>query len=269
MNIFRTLVLRSQILKHLAFILRNKLTIGDNSFQATNIHFKNNIIDMRRGKKQSLLCEATSFLRDCSVLMVGRENLVSVKKGTEVYGENGQAFHIDGNNNQVIIGENSSIRNTVFYISGNNNRIILSDDISCYGAEFHLRQDNNQIVIGKGTSFHGRNGYPVHIVGDEGRNIIIGDDCMFSKDIQIRSSDSHNIVDSSGHRLNPAEDVFIGDHVWISMGATLLKGTWIPSHSVIAAGAVCTSKYLEENSIIAGNPARVVKKQVDWDRKYL
>lgn len=268
-SVLRNLVYKSLFLRRVTLLAMNTLKIGENSLIADNIHFQKNNIRMNDGKSQRVVCADTSFLRDCKVLMTGKENVIEVNAETEIYGGRGQTFHVDGNNNHIMIGENSKIRNTTFYIQGSNNTIILEDNISCFGAEFQMRQDGNQLMIGEGTSFHGRDGYPVHIVCDEGSNVIIGEDCMLSKDIQIRSSDSHSIVDLCGNRLNPAEDVCIGDHVWISLGAIILKGTKIPSHTVIAAGAICTKKYTEEYTIIAGNPAKVVKRQIDWDRKFI
>ena len=43
----------------------------------------------------------------------------------------------------------------------------------------------------------------------------------------------------------------------------LLKGTEIPDYTVVAGGAICTKKY----TIIAGVPAKVVKRDINWDRE--
>lgn len=47
----------------------------------------------------------------------------------------------------------------------------------------------------------------------------------------------------------------------------LLKGTEIPDYTVVAGGAICTKKYTEANTIIAGVPAKVVKRDINWDRE--
>jgi acetyltransferase-like isoleucine patch superfamily enzyme len=52
--------------------------------------------------------------------------------------------------------------------------------------------------------------------------------------------------------------VKIGDNVWIGMNAVILKGVTIGDNSVVAAGAVVT-KSIAPNTIVAGNPAIVVK----------
>lgn len=109
----------------------------------------------------------------------------------------------------------------------------------------------------------------MHIALDEGSSITINEDCMFSNGIQIRSTDSHSIIDSTGKRINYAEDITIGEHCWIGLGCIILKGTTIAPHTVVAAGSICTTEYHKGNCIIAGNPAKVVKENIDWDRKYL
>jgi len=52
--------------------------------------------------------------------------------------------------------------------------------------------------------------------------------------------------------------VKICDNVWIGMNAVILKGVTIGENSVVAAGSVVT-KSVEPNTIVAGNPAQVVK----------
>lgn len=51
----------------------------------------------------------------------------------------------------------------------------------------------------------------------------------------------------------------IGDDCWVGAGATLLGGVVIGHGSVIGAGSVVT-KNIPENVIVAGNPARIIRK---------
>lgn len=242
--------------------------VKGNTLFAENIHFCRNVLNMS-SKGDKLICDSTSFMRHCIVNLNGASNIIKIDANTEIYGNGVQTFHVDGKGNEIIIGRNCVIRNTTFFIWGNNNKIRIGDNCSLMGVELHVEQNSNEINIGNGTTFHGREGYPIHMAVDEGSRIVIEDDCMLSNGIQIRSTDSHSIVDLQGYRLNRAEDIFIGKHCWISLGCIILKGTHIADCTVVAAGAVCTKKYLERNCIIAGNPAKVVKKEVDWDRKFL
>ena len=56
-----------------------------------------------------------------------------------------------------------------------------------------------------------------------------------------------------------ARSIYVGDRVWIGAGAIILGGVKIESDSVVAAGAVVT-KNVPSRCVVAGVPARVIKK---------
>ena len=57
----------------------------------------------------------------------------------------------------------------------------------------------------------------------------------------------------------PGQAIEIGDDVWIGANATVLKGACIGNGCIVATGAVVLSGEYPERSLIAGNPAKVVK----------
>ena len=61
-----------------------------------------------------------------------------------------------------------------------------------------------------------------------------------------------------------AKPIIIEDNVWITMNAIILPGVTIGKNSVIAAGSIVT-KSMPSNSLIGGNPAKVIK---EIDRSY-
>ena len=69
-------------------------------------------------------------------------------------------------------------------------------------------------------------------------------------------ADSEKRIDEQGVRTTP---VVIEDDVWIGANAVVLPGVRIGNHSVIAAGAVVT-KDVPSHSIVAGVPAKAIKK---------
>ena len=68
--------------------------------------------------------------------------------------------------------------------------------------------------------------------------------------------DTEKRIDEQGVSTNP---VTIEDDVWIGANAVILPGVTIGNHCVIAAGAVVT-KDVPPHSLVAGVPAKVIKK---------
>ncbi|WP_411063125.1 acyltransferase [Vibrio rotiferianus] len=57
-------------------------------------------------------------------------------------------------------------------------------------------------------------------------------------------------------------DTFIGDNVFIGAYAVITPGVSITNNVVIAAGSIVTKSIDESNCIVAGNPAKVIKRDV-------
>jgi acetyltransferase-like isoleucine patch superfamily enzyme len=68
--------------------------------------------------------------------------------------------------------------------------------------------------------------------------------------------DTEKRIDEQGVSTNP---VTIEDDVWIGANAVILPGVTIGNHCVVAAGAVVT-KDVPPHSLVAGVPAKVIKK---------
>lgn len=127
---------------------------------------------------------------------------------------------------------------------------------------FYMEDDGSSITIGRDFTMEGGN-----ISSTEGKSIIIGDDCMFSNDVEIQNDDSHPILDKeTGKRTNNAALVTIGDHVWITAHVRILKGAIIPDRSIMGNSSVVSAKFKESNSVYAGIPARLVKSNIMWER---
>ena len=57
----------------------------------------------------------------------------------------------------------------------------------------------------------------------------------------------------------PGEAIAIGDDVWVGANASILKGARLGDGCIVATGAVVTRGEYPPGSILAGNPARIVK----------
>ena len=93
-----------------------------------------------------------------------------------------------------------------------------------------------------------------HILGD----ITIGDSVMLGPKVVLWSRD-HGMDSGVVMRRQPhvVEPIVIGDDVWISAGAIVLKGVTVGNGAVIAAGAVVT-RDVAAGAIVAGVPARQI-----------
>ncbi len=167
---------------------------------------------------------------------------------------------VKGINNTITIKNLSRLVNCSIYISGNNNNIVISRRAGLNKTDLHMEDDNNKIFIGENTSIFG----DTQLAAMEGTSVRIGKDCMFSSDIQFRTGDSHSIIDSDGKRLNPSENIYIGNHVWVGTKVICLKGVHIADNCIVGAGSLLTKKFNEENVIVAGNPAKIVKHNINW-----
>jgi acetyltransferase-like isoleucine patch superfamily enzyme len=168
---------------------------------------------------------------------------------------------IEGDNNTIILDDDIKLRYSKITIVGDNNHCYLKKNSSLKYITAVLRNESS-IVIGKDTTIG-----KVEMIAVESSKIHIGDDCMIASGCELRTSDMHPIYSiNSGLRINLAKDIFIGNHVWLAKYVVINKGSYIANNICIGLGAIVTSKFEEENVILAGIPAKVIKKNVIWGR---
>src|SRR5438477_4956790 len=145
--------------------------------------------------------------------------------------------------------------------------VVIGNHVSCYAGCSFAVGENGRCVIGDFTLLNG-----ALIMAEE--KIEIGSYCLVSWGVGMADSDFHplepaqRLIDAQAlapyfNDLPPRSTlktvpVKIGDNVWIGMNAVILKGVTIGDNSIVAAGAVVT-KSIPANTIVAGNPAAVVK----------
>lgn len=178
---------------------------------------------------------------------------------------NGLTITINGNNNKISIELPVNFVNTSIVIDGDNNKFTMKSTKhrTIRHTTFGL-EGGSEISVGSGVSAY----RDINIVAKNGKNIYIGDECMFAREIMVRNNDGHVILDrKTGELLNAPEDIVIGNNVWIGMRVMILKGSIIPNGSVVGAMSMVNKKFKEENILIAGVPAKKIRSDIEWRRE--
>lgn len=126
---------------------------------------------------------------------------------------------------------------------------------------------NVSVLIGDGCVFNGG----THIIGPltAGLTVRVGRDCLFASSISIRGSSHHGLWDlDTGALLNAESGIDIGDHVWIGDQVVILNKARIPSGSVVGARSVVNKAFDDAHSLLAGAPAALRRRNVDWTHEF-
>ena len=113
-------------------------------------------------------------------------------------------------------------------------RITIGDNVGISGATIYARKE---ITIGNNTNIGG--------------NVKILDNDFHPIEAEARLRDDKELIGMA--------PIHIGKNCFIGCNALILKGTELGDNCVVGAGAVVCGKF-EKNSVIAGNPARVIRK---------
>jgi acetyltransferase-like isoleucine patch superfamily enzyme len=97
--------------------------------------------------------------------------------------------------------------------------------------------------------------------------ITIGQHVTISRDVLILNHDFSISQGLQAAKLGEIgfflKEVIIGDNCFIGAKAILLPGTFIGENTIIGAGAVVKGN-IPQNSVVVGNPAKVIDKTTDF-----
>jgi acetyltransferase-like isoleucine patch superfamily enzyme len=137
---------------------------------------------------------------------------------------------------------------------GKRSKIKIGHSVSAGAGVNIIVKDNAALTIGNNTYFTS----DMHL--EVVHSVSIGNDCAISWGVTIIDDDHHRIKGASSQQGN----VVIGNKVWIGCNATILKNSTIGNNCVIGANSLVKGTF-PDNSLIAGNPARIIKKDVVWE----
>ncbi|SEN61368.1 acyltransferase [Paenibacillus sp. OV219] len=174
-----------------------------------------------------------------------------VMKATKVrYGKNlllkGMPVIFNKSGAELTIGNNVTI-----------NSSFLSNLVGLYQRTIIVtRTSESKISIGNNVGISGATIYARN-------SISIGDNTLIGGNAKIMDNDFHPIeIEARNADIKEkigAKPITIGKNCFIGCNSLILKGTILGDGCVVGAGAVVSGVF-EDNCVIAGNPARVIKR---------
>lgn len=120
--------------------------------------------------------------------------------------------------------------------------IEIGDNVGISGATIYARKG---IYIGENTCVGG--------------NCKILDNDFHPIDVEERLRLLNDVHGGDAADLIPTREIHIGKNCFLGCNSIILKGTVLGDGCVVGAGAVVSGKF-EDNCVIAGNPAKVIKR---------
>jgi len=118
------------------------------------------------------------------------------------------------------------------------------------------RTKDAKIIIGDNVGISGATIYARE-------SIEIGDNTLIGGNVKILDNDFHPLeIEARNNDIKEkilAKPIKIGKNCFIGCNSIILKGTELADGCIVGAGAVVSGKF-EANSVITGNPAKVIKK---------
>ncbi|MGB0938181.1 MAG: sugar O-acetyltransferase [Colwellia sp.] len=89
--------------------------------------------------------------------------------------------------------------------------------------------------------------------------VVIGEDCFIGPNVQLLNVSHDMTPEKRLQKHNYADNILLGNNVWLGAGVIVLAGVRIGENTVVGAGSVVT-KSLESDCFYAGNPAVKIRE---------
>ena len=173
--------------------------------------------------------------------------ILYLKQKVKYFGQvkfNGFTIYFAFNNSKIQIGKGSVI-----------NSSYASNLLGLYQGTIIIARYGGIIKIGKNVGVSGSTIYAM-------AEIVIGDNSLIGANCKIIDNDFHPLDPNKRINETPIDirrkPVKIGDNCFIGMNSIILKGSVIGDNCIVGAGSVVSGVF-PKNSVIAGNPATVIK----------
>lgn len=130
----------------------------------------------------------------------------------------------------------------------------------------------NKVCIHKGARIECYEGYNANLIIGNNVGIQYNFQCLVTGNCQIGDDTmiaSNVLITTENHGIDPnllyseqkliSKDVTIGKNCWIGEKVIILPGVSLGNNVIVGAGSIVTKSF-EDNCIIAGNPAKCIKK---------
>jgi galactoside O-acetyltransferase len=131
--------------------------------------------------------------------------------------------------------------------------VVSSPDFYSHYTYLEAREEWSEIIIGDNVAIN--NAFSIECSSI----VVIENDVLIGVNCSIIDNDGHDLAIEKRNVGNPEmAPVYIHQNVFLGNNVSILKGVTIGENSIIGNGSVVT-KNIPENSIAAGNPAKVIR----------
>ncbi len=174
----------------------------------------------------------------------------------------GRQVTIDGRHN-IDIGSHATLDPDVWINAIAHEKVTIGQSVRI-GAYSRIMCTAHLSKVGRGFSIGAQSGCGEYCFFGAAGGICIGQNVMIGQYVSMHAQD--HVYDDLTRPIQQQgtreQGISIGDDCWIGAKATLLDGTVIGNHSIVAAGAVVKGIF-PDNAIIGGVPAKILKMRHD------